>query len=215
MRDINRERVELSTVGGRLKAPFLLSFFAGFLLMYYPIEVAGLKRNLQLFPVSDKVSIAAFILLGDTELTVACAEALLKLAPEFDYMLTAEAKSIPLIHEMARRCGAARYFVARKRMKLYMGKALEATVHSITTAGEQKLYLPEDDIALIRGKRILIVDDVISTGESLAAMEELIGKAGGIVVGRLAVLAEGDASKRKDIRFLEPLPLFSSEGKPL
>ena len=98
MRDINRERVELSTVGGRLKAPFLLSFFAGFLLMYYPIEVAGLKRNLQLFPVSDKVSIAAFILLGDTELTVACAEALLKLAPEFDYMLTAEAKSIPLIH---------------------------------------------------------------------------------------------------------------------
>ena len=183
--------------------------------MYYPIEVAGLKRNLELFPISDKLSIAAFILLGDTELTCRCAEELLKRAPEFDYMLTAEAKSIPLIHEMARQVGAARYFVARKRMKLYMGKALETTVHSITTAGEQKLYLPEDDIAVIRGKRILIIDDVISTGESLAAMEDLIEKAGGTVCGRLAVLAEGDAAKRKDISFLAPLPLFSSEGKPI
>ncbi len=183
--------------------------------MYYPIEVAGLKRHLELFPISDKLSIAAFILLGDTELTCRCAEELLKLAPEFDYMLTAEAKSIPLIHEMARQVRAPRYFVARKRMKLYMGKALETTVHSITTAGEQKLYLPEDDIAVIRGKRILIIDDVISTGESLAAMEDLIDKAGGTVCGRLAVLAEGDAAKRKDIGFLAPLPLFSSDGKPI
>ncbi len=183
--------------------------------MFYPIEVAGLKRNLRLFPVSEKISIAAFILLGDAELTVCCAKELLKRAPEFDYMLTAEAKSIPLIHEMARQCGASRYFVARKHMKLYMGKALEATVHSITTAGEQKLYLPEEDVSLFKGKRILIVDDVISTGESLRAMEQLVAKAGGIVCGRLAVLAEGKATERNDIQFLAPLPLFNADGKPL
>ncbi|MCI5991474.1 MAG: phosphoribosyltransferase family protein [Sutterella sp.] len=183
--------------------------------MFYPIEVAGLKRDLRLFPVSDKLAIAAFILLGDTELTVSCASALLKLAPQFDYMLTAEAKSIPLIHEMAKQCGAKHYFVARKHMKLYMGKALQTVVHSITTAGEQKLFLPEEDVAKIRGKRILIVDDVISTGESLHALETLVNEACGTVCGRLAVLAEGDAQKRPDIRFLAPLPLFSVDGKPL
>ena len=183
--------------------------------MFYPIEVAGLKRNLRLFPVSDKLSIAAFILLGDTDLTVACARELLKLAPKFDYMLTAEAKSIPLIHEMAKQCGAKRYFVARKHMKLYMGKALETVVHSITTAGEQMLYLPEEDVTQMRGKRILIVDDVISTGESLHALDTLVTEAGGTVCGRLSVLAEGDAQKRDDICFLSPLPLFSVDGRPL
>lgn len=96
-----------------------------------------------------------------------------------------------------------------------MGKALQTVVHSITTAGEQKLFLPEEDVAKIRGKRILIVDDVISTGESLHALETLVNEAGGTVCGRLAVLAEGDAQKRPDIRFLAPLPLFSVDGKPL
>lgn len=183
--------------------------------MFHTIEVAGLKRDLELFPVSDKLKIAAFILLGDAELTVHCAEALLRIAPEYDYMLTAEAKSIPLIHEMARQSGAARYFVARKRVKVYMGRALETEVRSITTAGVQKLYLPEEDAVLMRGKRILIVDDVISTGESLAALERLVANAGATVAGRMAVLAEGGAAKRTDIRVLAPLPLFTADGRPI
>ena len=180
--------------------------------MHYPIEVAGLKRDLPLFPISDELQIAAFIMLGDQELTVACASALLEKAPEYDYMLTAEAKGIPLIHEMARQAGAARYFVARKKMKLYMGEALEVDVQSITTAGMQKLFLTEEDAALMQGRRILIVDDVISTGKSL---EKLVEKAGGIVVGRAAVLAEGEAAERTDIAFLEPLPLFNKTGEAI
>ena len=180
--------------------------------MHYPIAVAGLKRDLPLFPISDELQIAAFIMLGDQELTVACASALLEKAPEYDYMLTAEAKGIPLIHEMARQAGAARYFVARKKMKLYMGEALEVDVQSITTAGMQKLFLTEDDAALMKGRRILIVDDVISTGESLHAMEELVKRAGGIIAGKMAVLAEGDAKDRDDIITLAPLPLFNADG---
>mgnify|MGYP000010791971 FL=1 len=183
--------------------------------MHYPIEVAGLKRDLPLFPISDELQIAAFIMLGDQELTVACASALLEKAPEYDYMLTAEAKGIPLIHEMARQAGAARYFVARKKMKLYMGEAIEVDVQSITTAGMQKLFLTEEDAALMKGRRILIVDDVISTGKSLEALEKLVEKAGGIVVGRAAVLAEGEAAERTDITFLEPLPLFNKAGEAI
>lgn len=183
--------------------------------MYYPIEVAGLKRNLELFPINEKMQIAAFILLGDAELAVACAEALLKIAPEYDYMLTAEAKSIPLIHEMARQSGAERYFVARKHLKLYMGKALQTDVRSITTAGIQQLFLTEEDAALMKGKKILIVDDVISTGHSLMALENLVEKAGGTVVGRMAVLAEGNAATRTDIQVLAPLPLFTADGTPI
>ena len=180
--------------------------------MHYPIEVAGLKRDLPLFPISDELQIAAFIMLGDQELTVARASALLEKAPEYDYMLTAEAKGIPLIHEMARQAGAARYFVARKKMKLYMGEALEVDVQSITTAGMQKLFLTEEDAALMKGRRILIVDDVISTGESLEAMEELVNRAGGNIVGKMFILAEGDAAKRDDVTFLAPLPLFNADG---
>lgn len=183
--------------------------------MHHDIEVAGLKRSLPLFPINDELQIAAFILLGDQALTVACAKALLEIAPEYDYMLTAEAKGIPLIHEMARQAGAARYFVARKKKKLYMGDALEVDVCSITTAGSQKLLLTEEDARLMRGKRILIVDDVISTGQSLVALERLVAEAGGIVAGRLAVLAEGDAARRDDILFLKPLPLFNKAGEAI
>lgn len=183
--------------------------------MFYPLEVAGLKRNLPMFPIADDLYIAAFILLGDQELTVHCADALLKRAPEYDYLLTAEAKGIPLVHEMARQAGADRYFVARKKMKLYMGEALEVDVQSITTAGMQKLFLTEEDAALMKGKRVLIVDDVISTGKSLEALEKLVEKAGGIICGRMGVLAEGDAAKRDDITFLEPLPLFNKAGQAL
>jgi adenine phosphoribosyltransferase len=156
--------------------------------------------------------IAGFVVFGDQELTVACARELLKVAPEYDYLITAEAKGIPIAHEMARQTGAQKYFLARKAPKLYMTGVFESTVKSITTAKEQTLYLDVADAELMRGKRILIVDDVISTGESLRALEALVEKAGGITVGRLAVLAEGDAQDREDITYLEKLPLFRPDG---
>ena len=176
----------------------------------YTREVAGLRRELPICKVSDDLYIAAFICLGDAELTEACARELLKLAApgSFDYMLTAEAKGIPLIHEMARQSGAAKYFLARKGPKAYMQNPIYVEDQSITTAGAQRLYLDGTDAELLAGKRILIVDDVISTGESLAAMEELLHTIGGQVVGKACVLAEGDAQDREDIIFLEPLPLF-------
>ena len=180
----------------------------------YPMEVAGLKRDLPICKVSDDLYIGAFIVFGDAELTVACARELLKLVPadSYDYMFTAEAKSIPLIHEMARQSGAQKYFIARKGPKAYMPDPIHVEDKSITTAGVQKLYLGRDDADLIRGKRILIMDDVISTGGSLHAMEELVKLAGGTVTGKVAVLAEGDAQKRDDIKFLAPLPVFNADG---
>ncbi len=181
----------------------------------YELNVAGLKRSLQLFSISDKLKIAAFIIFGDVELTCRCAEALLEKAPEYDILLTAEAKSIPLIHEMARQSGNNQYVVARKAPKLYMEDIITVTVQSITTANEQTLCIGKKEFDIIKGKRVLIVDDVISTGESLVAMEKLIEKAGGNIVGKMAVLAEGDAINREDIIVLEPLPLFDAEGNPV
>lgn len=180
----------------------------------YPMNVAGLHRELPICKVTDELYIGAFIVFGDAELTVACARELLKLVPadSYDYMLTAEAKSIPLIHEMARQSGASKYFIARKGPKAYMPDPLHVVDHSITTAGDQELYLGRDEADLIRGKRILLMDDVISTGGSLHAMEALVEMAGGKVTGRVAVLAEGDAADRSDIRFLEKLPLFNADG---
>lgn len=180
----------------------------------YPMTVAGLKRELPICKVTDDLYIGAFIVFGDAELTVACARELLKLVPadSYDYMLTAEAKSIPLIHEMARQSGAAKYFIARKGPKAYMPDPLRVVDKSITTAGEQALYLGRDDADLIRGKRVLLMDDVISTGGSLHAMEALVEQAGGTVTGRMAVLAEGAAADRSDIRFLEKLPVFNADG---
>lgn len=180
----------------------------------YPMTVAGLKRELPICKITDDLYIGAFIVFGDAELTVACARELLKLVPadSYDYMLTAEAKSIPLIHEMARQSGAGKYFIARKGPKAYMPDPLRVVDQSITTAGEQALYLGRDDAELIRGKRILLMDDVISTGGSLHAMEALVEQAGGIVAGRVAVLAEGAAADRTDIRYLEKLPVFNADG---
>ena len=180
--------------------------------MVYRMKVAGLERDLPICKVTDSLYIAGFVVFGDQELTVACARELLKIAPEYDYLITAEAKGIPLAHEMARQTGAQKYFLARKGPKLYMTGVFESTVKSITTEKEQHLYLDTADAELMKGKRILIVDDVISTGESLAALEALVVKAGGIVAGRLAVLAEGDAQDREDIRYLEKLPLFNPDG---
>ena len=180
----------------------------------YPIDVAGLHRELPVCKITDDLYIAAFICFGDAELTVACATELLKLVEpgSYDYIFTAEAKSIPIIHEMARQTGAKKYFIARKGAKAYMPDPLCVEDQSITTAGTQKLYLGRDDADLIRGKRILIVDDVISTGGSLLAMESLVKEAGGTVVGKIAVLAEGDAKDRADIKFLAPLPLLNADG---
>ena len=174
---------------------------------FHSMKIAGLDRDLKKFPVSDTLDIAAFILFGDVEITVAAAEELLKKAPEFDYIITPEAKSIPLAYEMARQSGKP-YIVIRKGVKVYMGNPLEVSVRSITTQKEQKLYLGEDEVNLIRGKRVLIVDDVISTGESLIAVRKLVDAAGAIEAATCAVLAEGDAKDRDDIIYLEPLPLF-------
>ena len=179
---------------------------------YYPITIAGVKRELPICPVTDDLYIGAFVIFGDVELTEASARGLLEIAPEYDYLITAEAKGIPLAHEMARLNGDQKYFLARKKPKLYMTGVFEVTVNSITTEGVQKLYLDTADAELMKGKRILIVDDVISTGESLAAIETLVEKAGGNVVGKMAILAEGDAISRTDIKFLEPLPLFNPDG---
>lgn len=185
--------------------------------MYYKIKIAGLERDLPICKVNDSLSIGAFVMFGDVELTKASAEALLKVIPEHDYMLTAESKGIPLTYEMARQSGNNKYFLARKSAKLYMRDVFSVNVKSITTAASQTLYLDGYDAAEIKGKRIVIVDDVISTGESLRALEELVTKAGGTVVGRLCVLAEGDAVKRDDIKYLAYLPLFNPDGteKPL
>ena len=180
--------------------------------MYYRMKVAGLERDLPICKVNDSLYIAGFVIFGDQELTVACARELLKRAPEYDYIITAEAKGIPLAHEMARQTNAPKYFLARKGAKLYMTGVFASTVKSITTAKEQKLYLDTADAALMKGKKILIVDDVISTGESLLALEALVEKAGGIIAGRMAVLAEGDAQDREDLIYLEKLPLFHPDG---
>ncbi len=174
---------------------------------FHSMKIAGLDRNLKKFPVSDTLDIAAFILFGDVEVTVAAAAELLGKVPEFDFIVTPEAKSIPLAYEMARQSGKP-YIVIRKGVKVYMGNPISVTVRSITTQKEQTLYLGEDEVELMKGKRVLIVDDVVSTGESLSAVRELLSKAGCIEAASCAVLAEGDAKDRDDIIYLEPLPLF-------
>ena len=181
-------------------------------MLYHHMKIAGLDRALPICPLNDKISIAGFIIFGDHELTTAAAAALLERAPAYDYLITAEAKGIPLAHEMARLHGDKKYFVARKGVKVYMVDPISITVHSITTKREQTLYLDGLDAAMMQGKRVLLVDDVISTGESLKALETLVEKAGGVICGRMAILAEGDAQEREDICCLEKLPLFDNAG---
>ena len=180
--------------------------------MTYPMHVAGLTRDLPLCKVTDDLYIGAFVIFGDVELTVACARELLKKAPEYDVLITAESKGIPLAYEMARQAGTNRYLLARKSPKLYMKNVFTVKVNSITTAKEQILCIDQDDVDFMQGKRVLIVDDVISTGESLKALETLVERAGGNIVGRMAILAEGDATERDDIIYLEKLPLFNADG---
>lgn len=181
----------------------------------YRIQVAGLERDLPLCPISDKLKIGAFVIFGDTELTCACARHLAAKAPAHDVLITAESKGIPLICEMARMLGNERYVLARKAPKLYMRNIFSADVRSITTDHQQTLYLDGADAEFMHGKRVVLIDDVVSTGESMRALEELVQKAGGNIVGRMAILAEGDATKRDDLIYLEKLPLFDAEGNPI
>ncbi len=173
----------------------------------YTLNVAGLTRELPICPLNDKIDIAAFIMFSDVELTVKCAEELLKRCGDFDVILTAESKGIPIAYEMSRQSGKP-YVVARKSLKLYMTDPIKVTVKSITTANEQTLILSSEKAEMLRCKRVLIVDDVISTGESLIALEKLTAEAGGNICGKAAVLAEDKAGDREDIIFLERLPLF-------
>lgn len=182
---------------------------------YYTMTIAGLERNLPLCPISDKLQIGAFVIFGDPELTTACAKELNARCPEHDILITAESKGIPLICEMARLNGNEHYVLARKSAKLYMRNVFSAEVHSITTANQQTLYLDGADAERMKGKRVVVVDDVISTGESLRALETLVEKAGGNIVGRMAILAEGEAADRDDLIYLEKLPLFDTEGNVL
>lgn len=182
--------------------------------MYYTMKIAGLERNLEMFPINDKLQIAAFIMFNDTEITEASAAELLKRVPEYDVILTAECKGIPLAYEMARQAKKP-YIVARKKPKLYMKDIISTDSDSITTAGEQTLCIGSNDVEVLKGRKVLIVDDVISTGGSLKAIEFLSAAAGARVVGKCAVLAEGEAASRDDIIFLEKLPLFDKDGKAL
>jgi len=182
---------------------------------FYTLRVAGLERNLQVCKISDSLSIAAFVLFGDVEMTVAAAEYLLKVAPPHDILITAESKGIPLVHEMARQNSETNYIVARKVVKLYMKDVFSVELQSITTQNKQILHIDRADAERMKGKKVLIVDDVISTGESLRAVEKLVKEAGGIIAGKMAILAEGDAKYRDDIIYLEELPLINPDGTPM
>lgn len=174
---------------------------------FYEIEVAGLKRKLRLCKVDQNMSIAAFIMFSDVEITIACAKELLAKVPEFDVILCPEAKAIPLAYEMARQSGK-NYYVARKNVKVYMPEPVMARVKSITTLNEQSLFLDRSQLEEMKGKRVLVIDDVISTGATLDALEKLLVGSGAYLAAKASVLAEGEAAKRNDIVFLKGLPLF-------
>lgn len=182
---------------------------------FYDITVAGVKRSLPIVPISDTLGIAGFVIFGDTEVVEPCARALAERLPkEVEVLVTAEAKSIPLIYEMAKVMKMPRYVIARKSVKGYMCNPIITTVNSITNMGKaQILCVDEHDAEFIKGKKVAVIDDVISTGSSLSAIEKLVNQAGGEIVARAAILAEGDAADRKDIIFLNKIPLFHLDEK--
>ncbi len=176
----------------------------------YTLKIAGITRELPIIPISEEMSIASFVILGDTELVCKVAPLLIEKLPHFDVLVTAEAKGIPLAFEISRILGL-NYVVARKGIKAYMENAITEEVNSITTEETQLVCFDGDDVEQVRGKKVVIVDDVISTGESVAAVERLINKAGGKVVAKVAILAEGDAGQRSDIIYLQELPVFLNQ----
>lgn len=175
---------------------------------YYELNLCGVKRKLPIIEVSENLDIASFVLLGDQEICTLSAKNLSEKMPEVDILITAEAKGIPLVNEIARLKNMPKYVVARKSVKVYMEDPISVEVDSITTSNIQKLYLAKEDVEFIKGKRVALVDDVISTGESIGALEKLVKKVGGEVIAKVAILAEGEAANRKDIIFLEKLPIF-------
>ncbi len=180
----------------------------------YRLTIAGIERELPVVEVAPGLAIASFVILGDAELVEKTAPELVRRLPSVQYLVSAEAKGIPLAQEMSRLLGLKRYVVARKSVKPYMVNPLVTEVVSITTQKKQTLCFDGKDAALIKGKRVAIVDDVISTGASLEAVEHLVTAAGGIVAARAAILAEGKAADRDDIIFLEKLPIFTSDDRP-
>jgi adenine phosphoribosyltransferase len=176
----------------------------------YPVVIAGVRRDLPLFEVKPGLRIAVLNILGDTELVQAAAEELARRLEDcqYDILLTAEAKSIPLAHALSAETGKD-YVVLRKSYKLYMGDAIEVETLSITTGRPQTLYLDEKDVELVRGKKAVLVDDVISTGSTLSGMRLAMEKAGATVVAVVAVLTEGDRDQWRDVIALGHLPLFT------
>jgi len=178
----------------------------------YALNVAGVKRSLPILNISSDLAIAAFVIIGDMELTQKAAAELAKKVPkETEILMTAETKGIPLVIEMARILNMPRYVVARKSIKGYMDKVIFVEDFSITTKGKQMLYVADNDADLLNGRKVLLVDDVISTGGSIKALQLLCEKAGGHVIGKAAILAEGDAKDRDDIIYLDSIPLFKAE----
>lgn len=182
----------------------------------YTLNIAGLTRKLPLLPISTDLTIASFVMLGDAQLTHAVAKELVKKIPtDCQALVTLESKGIPLTHELALLLGHDRYVVLRKSIKSYMQEPLCINVQSITTTNQQKLVLDKNDATFLAGKKVVLVDDVISTGGSLAAATELLKKANVTLQTKIAVLAEGDANKRTDISYLEHLPLFNASGEKI
>ena len=176
----------------------------------YSIEIAGVKRELPLFEIKPGLSIAILNILGDTELVAACARELAKKVKgvDFDIIMTAEAKSIPIAHMLAVETKKP-YIVLRKLYKPYMGDAIQAETLSITTGQPQVLILDEKDRSLIQGKKVLVVDDVISTGSTLQGMHMILDKANATIAGEAAILTEGDRAQWMHIHALGHLPLFT------
>jgi adenine phosphoribosyltransferase len=183
--------------------------------LVYELNVAGVKRLLPLCKLSNDLMIASFVILGDVEINVKCAAELIKLLPKFDALITAESKGIPLVHEIARQMGIEKYIIARKSIKVYMNDPCSVQMVSITTKKPQSLYLDRTDMEYLSGKKVIIVDDVISTGKSIDAVKHLVLESGGEMAGIAAILVEGEAKHRNDIIYLEQLPLFDGNGYPI
>ncbi len=197
-----RKRKYPSTKENRLRS--------GFIMKVHTVDIKGFKAELPILPLPSGISIAFFNLHGDNELTEHCGKELAKELSDCEVLITAESKGLQLTHCVARELGQRYYAVARKTKKLYMQDGIEITIESsITTGKEQKLYLSKHDVDLIKGKKVGIVDDVVSTGASLRGLEDLVVKAGGIIHKKAFVLAEADAAERKDVIFLASIPVFS------
>jgi len=179
-------------------------------LKHYSIEVAGVKRELPVIKINDEISIASFVVLGDTELICAAAKELKEKLPEADIFVTAEAKGIPLAQELARIMDMPKYIVARKSIKSYMQNPIVRKVKSITTKDEQILCLDGIDVEYLKGKKVLLVDDVVSTGESINELKELTKEAGAEVVGKVSILTEGNDDSNSDVIALGNLPVFNN-----